>query len=442
MSTQSTAKGGWLDKTFRLSEKHTTVKREFLAGLTTFLTMVYIVAVNPSILGDAGMDKNAQFYATAISSAIACIAIAFYGNFPFALAPSMGLNAYFAYTVCGTLGLDWQNALACVFTSGMLFIVLGFFGVQQKICDDLPDVIKNSVGVGNPSTLVTLGDLGNPGVLLALFGVMLTAILMIKKVPGSILISIVVVTILGFFVTNPETGLKYTILPDQLIKFENPIKAMEPSLLKLTYKGLFVGNIADIMQVVFVVISFFFVDLFGSVGVLLGLASAAEMADENGNVPGAGKALTISAAGAAVGALLGTSTVTIYGAESSTGIAVGGRTGLTAFFIGLLFILVLFFSPLFLMIPSCATAPALIIIGTLMIEPLMHMDLGDLTVALPAFLCVAMQPFSYNIAYGILFGLLSYAIVTIAAKRTKEIKATTWVLIVLFAAYFVFDVLL
>ena len=372
----------------------------------------------------------------------------------------MGLNAYFAYTVCGTLGLDWQNALACVFTSGMLFIVLGFFGVQQKICDDLPDVIKNSVGagvgffisligfenagliVGNPSTLVTLGDLGNPGVLLALFGVMLTAILMIKKVPGSILISIVVVTILGFFVTNPETGLKYTILPDQLIKFENPIKAMEPSLLKLTYKGLFVGNIADIMQVVFVVISFFFIDLFGSVGVLLGLASAAEMADENGNVPGAGKALTVSAAGAAVGALLGTSTVTIYGAESSTGIAVGGRTGLTALFIGLLFIAVLFFSPLFLMIPSCATAPALIIIGTLMIEPLMHMDLGDLTVALPAFLCVAMQPFSYNIAYGILFGLLSYAIVTIAAKRTKEIKATTWVLIVLFAAYFVFDVLL
>ena len=303
MSTQSTAKGGWLDKTFRLSEKHTTVKREFLAGLTTFLTMVYIVAVNPSILGDAGMDKNAQFYATAISSAIACIAIAFYGNFPFALAPSMGLNAYFAYTVCGTLGLDWQNALACVFTSGMLFIVLGFFGVQQKICDDLPDVIKNSVGagvgffisligfenagliVGNPSTLVTLGDLGNPGVLLALFGVMLTAILMIKKVPGSILISIVVVTILGFFVTNPETGLKYTILPDQLIKFENPIKAMEPSLLKLTYKGLFVGNIADIMQVVFVVISFFFVDLFGSVGVLLGLASAAEMADEMATFP-------------------------------------------------------------------------------------------------------------------------------------------------------------
>ena len=460
MSTQSTAKGGWFDRTFRLSEKHTTVKREFLAGLTTFLTMVYIVAVNPSILGDAGMDKNAQFYATAISSAIACIAIAFYGNFPFALAPSMGLNAYFAYTVCGTMGLSWQNALACVFTSGMLFIVLGFFGVQQRICDDLPDVVKNSVGagvgffisligfenagliVGNPSTLVTLGDLGNPGVLLALFGVMLTAILMIKKVPGSILISIVVVTILGFFVTNPETGLKYTILPEQLIKFENPIKAMEPSLLKLTYKGMFDGNIAEIMQVVFVIISFFFVDLFGSVGVLLGLASAAEMADENGNVPGAGKALTISAAGAAVGALLGTSTVTIYGAESSTGIAVGGRTGLTALFIGLLFIVVLFLSPLFLMIPSCATAPALIIIGTLMIEPLMHMDLGDLTVALPAFLCVAMQPFSYNIAYGILFGLLSYAIVTIASKRTKEIKATTWVLIVLFAVYFVLDVLL
>ena len=459
MSTKNVAvKQGFFEKTFRLSKKHTTVKREVMAGLTTFLTMVYIVAVNPSILGDAGMDKTAQFWATALSSAVACFAIGIYGNFPFALAPSMGLNAYFAYTVVGKMGLSWQQALACVFMSGALFVILGCFKVQQRIIDDLPDVIKHSVGAGvgffialiglknagivvaDPSTLVALGDLGNPGVLLALLGVVVTAILLLKKVPGAILISILFITFLGLFVTDPATGAKYTALPDRLIAFDNPVKALAPTFGKLSWVGLFDGGMEQISGVVFAIISFFFVDLFGSVGVLLGLADAAEMIDENGNVPGAGKALTVSAAGAAVGAVIGTSTVTIYGAESSTGIAAGGRTGLVAWVIAGLFILTLFFSPIFLMIPNCATAPALIMVGTFMMEPLCHLDLGDLRIGLPAFLTVAMQPFTYNIAYGVLFGLLSYTLVTIASKRIKEITPTIWVLTVLFAVYFVMDV--
>ena len=459
MSTKSAAKGGWLDKTFRLTEKNTSVKQELLGGVTTFLTMVYIVAVNPSILAASGMDTNAQFFATAISSAIACFIIAFYGNFPFALAPSMGLNAYFAYTVCGSMGLSWQQGLACVFMSGALFIILGFFGVQQKICDDLPDVIKHSVGAGvgffisligmkncglvvaDPSTAVALGNLGDPGVLLALLGLLIIVILQLKKVTGSILIGIVAITLIGFLVKNPATGLPYTVWPGSIISFQNPITALEPIFCKMDFVGLFSGkNATELVGVVFVIISFFFVDLFGSVGVLLGLADAAHLSDENGNVPGAGKALTVSAVGAAIGAILGTSTVTIYGAESSTGINAGSRSGLSTLFIGIGFVLVLIFAPFFLMIPTCATAPALMIVGTFMIEPLMHMNLGDLTVALPAFMAVAMQPFTYNIAYGVLFGVLWYAIVTIAAGKAKEIKATTWVLIVLFAVYFVLDV--
>lgn len=467
MSSKSgAANGGFLDRTFHLSQKHTSVKQETIAGLTTFLTMVYIVAVNPAILSATGMDPNALFWSTTISSALSCFAIAFYGNFPFALAPSMGLNAYFAYTVCGNMGLSWQQGLFCVLCSGLLFVVLGFFKVQQKIVDDLPDVIKHSVGAGvgffvalcgmesgkmivpDASTGVALGDLSNPGVLLCFLGVILTVVLVLLKVRGGILISILAITVIGIFVVDPvateaagET-VHYTTLPDSLLSFENPIKALGPTLCKLSPAGLFDGSIADILGVIFVMISFFFVDLFGSVGVLLGLADAADLLDDEGKLPGAGKALFISAAGAAVGAVLGTSTVTIYGAESSTGIAEGGRTGLTAFVVGLGFVVCLFFAPIFLMIPSCATAPALIMVGTFMIEPLCHLDLGDLTVAFPAFVTVAMMPFTYNLAYGILFGLLAYILATIAAKKVKEITPTTWVLGGLFLLYFIMDIFL
>ena len=447
-----------LERVFHLSEKNTNTKTEILAGTTTFLTCVYIVAVNPAILSAAGMDPRAVFWATALSSAIACIWIGLWANFPFALAPAMGLNAYFAYYVVNTLGLSWQNALACVFISGTVFCLLSIFKVQQKIVDAMPACIKHSVGAGigffiaftgfqqagivtsSPDTLLTLGNLASPGAILALFGIALTAVLIIKRVKGGILIGILTVTVLGIFFKDPVTGLAYTQLPSSLIALDNPVTALAPTFFKLSFKGMFTGEPVVVLGVIFAIISFLFVDLFDSIGVLLGVASKADLVDENGNVPGAGKALFVSAGGAAIGALLGTNTVTIYGAESTTGIAEGGRTGLTACTTGVLFILTLLLSPVFLMIPPIATAPALVMVGIFMIEPLCHMDLGDFSIALPVFLTVAFMPFSYNIAYGILFGMLGYTLGQIASGNTKKITPTVWVLTFVFMAYLVLDI--
>lgn len=460
MEKGKVANNNFLEKMFHLKERGSTAKTEILAGLTTFLTCVYIVAVNPAILSAAGMDTKAVFWATALASAIACIWIGVWANLPFALAPAMGLNAYFAYYVVNTLGLSWQNALACVFISGTIFMFLSIFKVQQKIVDAMPDCIKHSVGAGigffiaftglhqakiiqaSPDTLLTLGDLSNPGALLALFGIALTAVLVIKRVKGGILIGILVITIISLFVKDPVTGLTYAQLPEKLIVFDNPITAMAPTFGKLSFAGMFTGAPVVVLGVIFAIISFLFVDLFDSIGVLLGVASKAGLVDEKGNVPSAGKALFVSAGGAAVGAVLGTNTVTIYGAESTTGIAEGGRTGMTACVTGLLFVLTIFFSPIFLMIPSIATAPALIMVGIFMIEPLCHMELGDLSIALPVFLTVAFMPFSYNIAYGILFGLIGYTIGQVAAGKAKKITPTVWVLTAIFIVYLVADILL
>ena len=460
MEKGKVANNNFLEKMFHLKERGSTAKTEILAGLTTFLTCVYIVAVNPAILSAAGMDTKAVFWATALASAIACIWIGVWANLPFALAPAMGLNAYFAFYVVNTLGLSWQNALGCVFISGTIFMFLSIFKVQQKIVDAMPDCIKHSVGAGigffiaftglqqakiiqaSPDTLLTLGDLSNPGALLALFGIALTAVLVIKRVKGGILIGILVITIISLFVKDPVTGLTYAQLPEKLIVFDNPVTAMAPTFGKLSFAGMFTGAPVVVLGVIFAIISFLFVDLFDSIGVLLGVASKAGLVDEKGNVPSAGKALFVSAGGAAVGALLGTNTVTIYGAESTTGIAEGGRTGMTACVTGLLFVLTIFFSPIFLMIPSIATAPALIMVGIFMIEPLCHMELGDLSIALPVFLTVAFMPFSYNIAYGILFGLIGYTIGQVAAGKAKKITPTVWVLTAIFIVYLVADILL
>ena len=452
--------GNKLNQFFHMKERGTNVKTEILAGLTTFLTCVYIVAVNPGILAAAGMDTKAVFWATALSAAIACIWIGVWANLPFALAPAMGLNAYFAFYVCNTLGLSWQNALACVAISGILFMFLSIFRVQQKIVDAMPECIKHSVvaGIGffiaftgfmqagiiqeSPDTLLTLGDLSNPGALLALFGIFFTAVLVIKKVRGALLIGILVVTALGIVVKNPETGLAYTVIPETIFSFENPVSAMAPTFGQLTLKGMFSGSPEMVLGVIFAIISFLFVDLFDSIGVLLGVASKAGLVDEKGNIPCAGKALFVSAGGAAVGAVLGTNTVTIYGAESATGINEGGRTGMTACVTGILFILTLFFSPLFLMIPSIATAPALVMVGIFMIEPLRKMELNDISIALPVFLTVALMPFTYNIAYGILFGLIGYTVGQIAAGKTKQITKTVWVLTAVFLLYMILDIVL
>lgn len=449
-----------INQFFHMKERGTNVRTEVLAGLTTFLTCVYIVAVNPSILAAAGMDTKAVFWATALASAIACIWIGVWANLPFALAPAMGLNAYFAFYVCGTLGLSWQNALACVAISGVTFMLLSIFKVQQKIVDAIPSCIKDSVGAGigffiaftglmqaniitsSEDTLLTLGDLRNPGALLALAGIFLTAVLVIKRVRGAILIGIFVVTIAGIFVKDPVTGTAYTVLPTSLFAFDNPIQALAPTFGQLSIKGMFSGSASMILGVVFAIISFLFTDLFDSIGVLLGVASKAGLVEEDGKVPCAGKALFVSAGGAAVGAVLGTNTVTIYGAESATGITEGGRTGFTACVTGVFFLLTLFFSPIFLMIPSIATAPALVMVGIFMIEPLRRQPLDDVSVALPVFLTVAIMTFSYNIAYGILFGLIGYTVGQVAVGKAKQLSKTIWVLTALFVVYLILDILL
>lgn len=446
-----------LDRFFHLTERKTNVKTEIIAGLTTFLSCVSIVVLNPSILGAAGMDTRALFWATAISCAIACIWIGLWGNFPFALGPAMGLNSFFAFSVVLGMGVSWQNALACVFTSGCIFMLLSVFHVQQKIVDAVPGCVKKSVGAGvgmfiafsgfqsagivakSDSTLVTIGELGNPGTILALIGLVVTLVLVIKGVKGGILIGIALVTVAGIFVKNPATGEAYTVLPSALVSLDNPVEALAPTFGKLTYRGMFSGDFSQVAGMIFCIISFLFVDLFDSIGVFLGVAPKAGLVDEQGKTPGAGKALFVSAGAAAVGAIFGTSTVTIYGAESGTGIAAGGRTGLTACTTGVLFLLTLIFAPLFLMIPTIATAPALIIVGIFMIGQLSSLDLSDLTVAIPAFMAVATMPFTFNIAYGVLFSMLSYALCMAASGRRKELSPTMLVLTGVFLAYFVLD---
>ncbi|WP_130861711.1 NCS2 family permease [Bacilliculturomica massiliensis] len=450
----------FFEKKFRLQENGTSVKIEMLAGTTIFFTCVYIVAVNPAILSAAGMDARAVFWATALSSALSCIWMGFYVNVPFALCPSMGLNAYFAYYMVNTLGLTWQNALGCVFISGISFVVLSLLNVQQKIVDAIPDCIKQSLGAGigffiaftglfqagviapSPDTLLTLGDLRNPGALLTIFGILVTSFLVIRKIKGGILLGVLITTAVGIFVQNPATGSGFTAMPASLISFDNPVEALAPTFMQLSFKGMFTGAPTVVMGVVFSIISFLFVDLFNSIGGLLGVATRAGLVDENGDLPCAGRALLVSSAGAAAGAVLGTNTVTIYCAESSTGIAEGGRTGLTAVTCGFWFLLTLLFAPLFLMIPSVATAPALVMVGIFMIEPLRHLSLDDVTIAMPVFFTVAFMPFAYNISYGMLFGLLSYTFGQIVSGRAKNISPTLWILSAVFLIYFILDIII
>ncbi len=458
MNTNASS-AGFLEKTFKLKEHNTDVRTEILAGLTTFFTCVYIVAVNPSILSAAGMDSLAVFWATALSSGIACIIMGIYVNMPFALAPSMGLNAYFAFYMVGTLGMTWQNALGCVFISGALFVVLSLLNFQQVVVDAIPDCIKQSLGAGigffisftalfnsgiiahSDSTMVQLGDLSNPGCLLTIFGIVFTAILVIRNVRGAILIGVLVTAAIGLVVPNPDTGAMYTAMPSSLIAFDNPVEALAPTFAKLSFKEMFTGPTDVVLGAVFAMISFLFCDLFNSIGGLLGVATRTGLVDENGNLPYAKRALLVSSAGAAVGAVLGTNTVTIYCAESSSGIVEGGRTGLTAFTCGIMFILALIFSPLFLMIPTVATAPALVMVGIFMIEPLRHLNLDDFTIAMPVFFTVAMMVFVYDISYGMLFGLLSYTLGQVVSGKAKGISKTLWIMTVIFLAYFILDII-
>ena len=421
-----------LQKLFGFVPSSMTVKREVIAGITTFLTMAYILAVNPSILSDAGMDKGAVFTATVISSVLATLVMAMYAKLPFALAPGMGLNAFFAYTVVLTMGYSWQFALTAVFIEGIIFILLTLTGLRQKIVDSMPLVLRRAIspGIGffiafiglknagivsaSPATFVTMGNLHDPAVLLAAFGILLSAVLLIKKVTGALLIGILVTTVIGI----PLGVTHFTSVLD-----------VPPSIAPMVMKFEWHNVLSFDMAIC--VLTFLFIDMFDTIGTLLGVSHRAGMVDEKGNIPHLTEAFMADAIGTAAGAMLGTSTVTTY-VESASGVNAGGRSGLTSFTTAICFVLALFLAPLFLAIPAQATAPALVLVGVMMMTDVSKLHLGDFADAVPAFVCIALMPLTYSISDGILMGLITYVLLRIFAGRYRELKLGMIVLAVLF----------
>ena len=428
-----------LDKFFKITENKSTLKTEIVAGITTFMTMVYILAVNPSILSAAGMDKDAVFTATALSAVIATLVMALVAKLPFALAPGMGLNAFFAFTVVLGMGYSWEFALTAVFLEGIIFILLTAFNIRELIVNSIPLNLKHAVSVGiglfiafiglkgtglivdNPATLVTLGSMKEPAVLVGLAGVLIIGVLLTKKIKGAILIGILTSTILGLFVG-------VTVIPDDFTLVSLP-PSIEPIFFKFDFSQVFT---IDMLIVLF---TFLFVDMFDTVGTLVGVSSKSGMLDKDGKVPRVKQALFADSIGTFVGAILGTSTVTTY-VESAAGVAEGGKTGMTALTVAIMFALSLFFEPLFMIIPAAATAPALIIVGLFMISPIMKIDLTDFTEAIPAFFTIIMMPLTYSIAEGIVFGMLSFVLLKLLTGRYKEVKPIMLIIAVLFIIKF------
>jgi len=420
-----------MEKLFKLKENQTTVKTEILAGLTTFLTMAYILIVNPLILQDAGMDFGAVFTATTLSAAIATLVMAFAANLPFALAPGMGLNAFFAYAVVLGMGYSWQFALTAVFLEGIIFIILTIFNIREAIVKSIPANIKKSISVGiglfiafiglqnagiivGGATLVELGDITSGTALLAVIGLIVTGVLLAFKVRGALLIGIVATTLIGipFGATSAPQG---SWLPPSLA----------PVFFKFDFAQVFT------LDMLIVLFTFLFVDMFDTVGTLIGVSTKAGLIDKDGNIPNVKQALLADAIGTTVGAILGTSTVTTY-VESSAGVAEGGKTGLTALSTAILFILALFLSPLFLAVPGAATAPALILVGLFMMTPVKDIDFSDYTESIPAFLTLIVMPLSYSIANGIMAGMLSWLFLKLLTGKVKAINIMTIIVGVLF----------
>lgn len=428
-----------LDKFFKITENKSSLKTEIIAGITTFMTMVYILAVNPSILSDAGMDKDAVFTATALSAIIATLVMALVAKLPFALAPGMGLNAFFAYTVVLGMGYSWEFALTAVFLEGLIFLLLTAFNIRELIVNSIPLNLKHAISVGigffiafiglqstglivdNPATLVSLGSMKNPAVLIGLSGVLITGVLLAKKVKGALLIGILASTIIGLFVG-------VTVIPDGFQPISLP-PSIEPIFFKFDFSQILSF---DMLIVLF---TFLFVDMFDTVGTLVGVSSKADMLDKDGRVPRVKQALFADSIGTTVGAILGTSTVTTY-VESAAGVAEGGKTGMTALTVAVMFGLALFFAPVFMMIPPEATASALIIVGLFMISPIMKIDLNDFTEAIPAFFTIVMMPLTYSIAQGIVFGMLSYVFLKLLTGRHKEIRPIMYIIAILFIIKF------
>ena len=431
-----------------LPENKSEYKREFLAGTTSFLAMAYIIAVNPSILSAAGMPAGAIVTATCISAVIGCLIMGFYAKLPFGLAPGMGLNAFFTFSVVIGMGISWEVALTAVFVEGIIFILLSLFKVREAVVDAIPINLKyavtagiglfiafigfNGAGVviGNPDTMVAMGQVG-PKMLIAMVGLCIIVILEKKKVKGSMLVGIVVSTLLawGYALINAEAAASMGIyLPNGIFKFES----IAPIAGKVNFSYL--TSPQHVFNFITIVFTFLFVDFFDTVGTLIGVASRANMLDKKGRVPNAGKALMTDAIATTAGALLGTSTVTVY-VESATGVEEGGRTGLTAITIGALFFVAMFFSPIFVAVPACATAPALIYVGYLMLTSVLKIDFSDITDAVPAFLIIALMPLTYSIGDGLTIGVLAYVILNILhnifTKNKEDKKELSMVMIVL-----------
>ena len=455
-----------LDKLFHLKENHTDVKTEVMAGITTFMTMAYILAVNPNILSASGMDRGSVFTATALSAFIASCLMALLSNYPFVLAPGMGLNAYFTYTVVLGMGYSWQQALAAVFAEGIIFILLSLTNVREAIFNSIPMNLKHAVSVGiglfiafiglqnakivvgNDSTLVSIfsfkssvaeGTFSSQGitVLLALIGILVTAILLAKDVKGSILWGILITWVLGIicqlthlYVPNADLGY-YSLLPDFSSGISVP--SMAPTFMKMDFSIVFSLDFVVIM------FAFLFVDMFDTLGTLIGVASKADMLDKDCKLPNIKGALLSDAVGTTVGAMCGTSTVTTF-VESASGVAEGGRTGLTSIVAGILFALSLLLSPIFLAIPSFATAPALIVVGYLMLTSVTKIDFSDMTEAIPCFIAIIAMPFMYSISEGISMGVISYVVINVITGKAKEKKISLlmYILAVLFILKYIF----
>ena len=450
-----------LEKFFQLKENKTNVKTEVIAGITTFMTMAYILAVNPSILSASGMDKNAILMATALAAFIGTLAMALLANYPFALAPGLGLNAYFAYTVCGEMGYSWQIALFAVFVEGLIFIVLSLTNIREAIFNAIPLQLKKGVSVGiglfvafiglqganivanSDSTLVTVVDFRTDfstvgiGALLAIIGTFIIAILYVKKVKGSILIGILATWVLGMICE--ATGI-YTV------DVENGFYSLFPAwstfdlgAIGSTFGQCFKADFGAIKILDFVVIifAFLFVDIFDTLGTLIGVANKADMLDEEGKLPRIKQALLADAIATSAGAVLGTSTTTTF-VESSAGVSEGGRTGLSSVVTGLLFLVSIFLAPVFCAIPSFATAPALIFVGFLMVTAVAEINFDDLTEAIPAYLCLIAMPLLYSISDGIAFGVIAYVVVNLVTGKAKKITPLMYILAVLFILKYIF----
>ena len=425
-----------LEKLFGFDKNVTRVRTEILAGITTFLTMAYILAVNPNILSATGMDKGALFTTTVVASAFATLLMAFYAKLPFGLAPGMGLNAFFAYTVCLTMGYSWQFALTAVLIEGIIFILLTVTNLREKIVDAIPVTLKNAIGAGiglfisfiglqnagiivnNDATLISMGNITSGPALLGMIGLVVTSLLLVKGVRGALLFGILITTLIG--------------IPMGITKFDGIFStppSIEPIFWQFEWHNIFTK------EMIVVVFTFLFVDMFDTIGTLVGVTTKAGMMDKNGKIPHLKQAFMVDAIGTTAGAMLGTSTITTF-VESASGVGEGGRSGLTAFVTAICFLLSLFLAPFFLSVPGAATAPVLILVGLMMMSSVLKVNFADYSEAIPAFICIIFMPLAYSISDGIVLGMISYVLINLLTGKYKKLTIGMYILAVIFVLKF------